>query len=131
MLLNVRGVTLISISLDQTLVPTVATIGHWCAVGGMLGNQHLLLIPGTHSTPALTPFPAPILNHDVFKASLYCKVRNVSVRTHALRSRAGIAGLTFDYRIMNRDSGYFFMPAVDLGVVYSSFHVIQTASVNK
>ena len=107
MLLNVRGVTLISISLDQTLAPTVATIGHWCAAGGMLGN------------------------HDVCKASSYCKVRNVSVRTHALRSRAGIAGLTFDYRIMNRDSGYFFMPAVDLGLICSSFQVIQTASVNK
>ena len=32
-------------------------------------------------------------------------------------------GLTFDYRIMNQDKGYFFVPAVDLGVVYSSFQI--------
>lgn len=28
-------------------------------------------------------------------------------------------GLAFDYRIMNRDKGYFFVPGIDIGLVYS------------
>ena len=35
----------------------------------------------------------------------------------------GMMGLCFDYRVMNQDKGYFFVPAVDLGVVYSSFQI--------
>lgn len=36
----------------------------------------------------------------------------------------GMMGLTFDFRVMNSDQGYFFIPGVDLGIVYSPF---QTA----
>ena len=35
----------------------------------------------------------------------------------------GMLGLCFDYRVMNEDRGYFFIPAVDLGIVYSSFQI--------
>ena len=31
----------------------------------------------------------------------------------------GMLGLCFRYRIMNADRGYFFVPAIDLGLVYS------------
>jgi enoyl-CoA hydratase/carnithine racemase len=36
----------------------------------------------------------------------------------------GMMGLCFDYRIMNSEKGFFFVPGVDLGIVYSPF---QTA----
>eukprot|EP00421_Protoceratium_reticulatum_P011651 CAMPEP_0168399686 /NCGR_PEP_ID=MMETSP0228-20121227/22214_1 /TAXON_ID=133427 /ORGANISM="Protoceratium reticulatum, Strain CCCM 535 (=CCMP 1889)" /LENGTH=245 /DNA_ID=CAMNT_0008413211 /DNA_START=47 /DNA_END=780 /DNA_ORIENTATION=+ len=36
----------------------------------------------------------------------------------------GMMGLCFDYRIMNAERGFFFVPGVDLGIVYSPF---QTA----
>jgi len=36
----------------------------------------------------------------------------------------GMMGLTFDFRVMNSGQGYFFIPGVDLGIVYSPF---QTA----
>lgn len=32
-------------------------------------------------------------------------------------------GLCFDYRVMNGGRGYFFVPGVDLGIIYSSFQV--------
>lgn len=35
----------------------------------------------------------------------------------------GMFGLCFDYRVMNADAGFFFIPAVDLGLVYSSFQI--------
>jgi enoyl-CoA hydratase/carnithine racemase len=35
----------------------------------------------------------------------------------------GMLGLCFDYRVMNEDRGYFFIPAVDLGIVYSAFQI--------
>lgn len=35
----------------------------------------------------------------------------------------GMLGLAFDYRVMNAQRGYFFVPAVDLGVVYSAFQI--------
>ena len=35
----------------------------------------------------------------------------------------GMCGLCFDYRVMNNEKGFFFVPAVDLGVVYSSFQI--------
>ena len=35
----------------------------------------------------------------------------------------GMLGLTLDYRVMNQDKGYFFVPAVDLGVVYNAFQI--------
>lgn len=33
----------------------------------------------------------------------------------------GMMGLTFDCRVMNSSQGYFFIPGVDLGIVYSPF----------
>eukprot|EP01065_Artemidia_motanka_P049221 TRINITY_DN8092_c4_g1_i1.p1 TRINITY_DN8092_c4_g1~~TRINITY_DN8092_c4_g1_i1.p1 ORF type:complete len:279 (+),score=66.00 TRINITY_DN8092_c4_g1_i1:62-838(+) len=36
----------------------------------------------------------------------------------------GMMGLCFDYRVMSSKKGYFFIPGVDLGIVYSPF---QTA----
>eukprot|EP00439_Symbiodinium_sp_Y106_P052371 s2203_g7.t1 len=33
----------------------------------------------------------------------------------------GMMGLAFDFRLMSRDAGYFFIPAVDLGLVFSPF----------
>ena len=36
----------------------------------------------------------------------------------------GMMGLCFDYRIMSNDRGFFFIPGVDLGLVYSP---LQTA----
>ena len=35
----------------------------------------------------------------------------------------GMLGLCFDFRVMHADRGYFFVPAVDLGIVYSGFQV--------
>lgn len=35
----------------------------------------------------------------------------------------GQLGLCTDYRVMNASRGFFFVPAVDLGVVYSPFQV--------
>ena len=35
----------------------------------------------------------------------------------------GMMGLCFDYRVMNSERGYFFVPAVDLGIVYSAFQI--------
>lgn len=35
----------------------------------------------------------------------------------------GMFGLCFDYRVMNADAGFFFVPAIDLGLVYSSFQI--------
>merc|ERR1719197_1894758 len=36
----------------------------------------------------------------------------------------GMMGLAFDYRLMSTDRGFFFIPGVDIGLVYSPF---QTA----
>lgn len=33
----------------------------------------------------------------------------------------GMMGLAFDFRLMSRDAGFFFIPAVDLGLVFSPF----------
>merc|ERR1719277_2572593 len=35
----------------------------------------------------------------------------------------GMFGLCFDYRVMSDDRGFFFIPGVDLGLVYSPFQV--------
>lgn len=35
----------------------------------------------------------------------------------------GMTGLCFDFRVMDQDRGFFFVPGVDLGLVYSSFQV--------
>eukprot|EP00747_Dinoflagellata_sp_TGD_P208792 gnl/TRDRNA2_/TRDRNA2_82235_c0_seq1.p1 gnl/TRDRNA2_/TRDRNA2_82235_c0~~gnl/TRDRNA2_/TRDRNA2_82235_c0_seq1.p1 ORF type:complete len:344 (+),score=74.57 gnl/TRDRNA2_/TRDRNA2_82235_c0_seq1:150-1034(+) len=35
----------------------------------------------------------------------------------------GMMGLAFDYRVMSSDRGYFFIPGVDLGLVYSPFQM--------
>merc|ERR1719152_627331 len=35
----------------------------------------------------------------------------------------GMMGLAFDYRVMSSDRGFFFIPGVDLGIVYAPLQV--------
>ena len=41
----------------------------------------------------------------------------------------GMFGLCFDFRVMSKRPGYFFVPGVDLGIVYSQFQVELMKSV--
>jgi hypothetical protein len=62
---------------------------------------------------------------DSLMAKVLCfKVPTIAAINGHFCAAGGMMGLCFDYRVMNSDKGFFFVPGVDLGIVYSPF---QTA----
>ena len=61
--------------------------------------------------------------NDLFERILCFPIPTIAALNGHWCAAGGMCGLCFDYRVMNNEKGFFFVPAVDLGVVYSSFQI--------
>lgn len=61
--------------------------------------------------------------NDLFTCILCFPVPTIAALNGHWCAAGGMFGLCFDYRVMNNEKGFFFVPAIDLGVVYSSFQI--------
>ena len=74
-----------------------------------------------HSTEENTRFTKRL--NDLFERILCFPVPTIAALNGHWCAAGGMCGLCFDYRVMNNQQGFFFVPAVDLGIVYSSFQI--------
>jgi len=74
-----------------------------------------------HTTEEVNDFTRQL--NDIMSTILTFPIPTIAALNGHWCAAGGMMGLTFDHRIMNAEKGYFFIPAVDLGVVYSSFQI--------
>lgn len=75
----------------------------------------------SHSPPEVAEHNANL--NALFERVLTFPLPTVAALNGHWCAAGGMFGLCFDYRVMNADAGFFFVPAIDLGLVYSSFQI--------